>query len=63
MVFENRILRKIFGRKRDKVTGERRKIHNMEIHNLYYSPKNIREDELSGRCSTHGGDQKRVKKL
>jgi hypothetical protein len=33
-VFENRVLRRIFGPKRDEVTGERRKLHNREIHNL-----------------------------
>jgi hypothetical protein len=34
-VFENRVLRRIFGPKRDEVTGERRKLHNEELHNLY----------------------------
>jgi hypothetical protein len=34
-VFENSVLRKIFGPKRDEVTGEWRKIHNEELHNLY----------------------------
>jgi hypothetical protein len=37
-VFENRVLRKIFGPKRDEVTGEWRKLHNEELHNLYSSP-------------------------
>jgi hypothetical protein len=37
-VFGNRVLRKIFGPKRDEVTGEWRKLHNGELHNLYYSP-------------------------
>jgi hypothetical protein len=37
-VFENRVLRRIFGPKRDKVTGERRKFHSPELHNLYSSP-------------------------
>jgi hypothetical protein len=37
-VFENRVLRKIFGPKRDKVTGEWRKLHNEEFHDVYYSP-------------------------
>jgi hypothetical protein len=35
MVFENRALRRIFGPKRDEVTGEWRKLHNEELHNLY----------------------------
>jgi hypothetical protein len=42
-VFENRILRRIFGPKRDEVTGEWRKLHNEELHNLYSSPDNIRQ--------------------
>jgi hypothetical protein len=41
-VFENRVLRRIFGPKRDGVTGEWRKLRNKEIHNLYSSPSIIR---------------------
>jgi hypothetical protein len=41
-VFENRVLRRIFGPKRDEVTGEWRKLHNEEIHNLYSSRNIIR---------------------
>jgi hypothetical protein len=37
-VFENRVLRRIFGPKRDEVTGEWRKLHNNELHDLYSSP-------------------------
>ena len=37
-VFENRVLRRIFGPKRDEVTGERRKLHNEELNDLYCSP-------------------------
>jgi hypothetical protein len=37
-VFENRVLIGIFGPKRDEVTGEWRKLHNEELHNLYSSP-------------------------
>jgi hypothetical protein len=40
-VFENRVLRRIFGSKRDEVIGGWRKLHN-EIHNLYCSPSIIR---------------------
>jgi hypothetical protein len=36
-VFENRVLRRIFGPKRDRVTGGWRKLHNEELHNLYSS--------------------------
>jgi hypothetical protein len=41
-VLENRVLRRIFGRKRDEVTGEWRKLHNKELHDLYSSPSIIR---------------------
>jgi hypothetical protein len=40
-VFENRVLRRTFGPKRDDVTGDWRKLHNEKLHNLYSSP-NIR---------------------
>jgi hypothetical protein len=36
--FEKRVLRRIIGPKRDEVTGEWRKLHNGELHDLYYSP-------------------------
>jgi hypothetical protein len=42
-VFENRVLRRIFGPKRDEVTGEWRKLHNEELLNLYSSPDIIRQ--------------------
>jgi hypothetical protein len=41
-VFENRVLRRIFGPKRDEVIGGWRKLHNEELHNLYCSPSIIR---------------------
>jgi hypothetical protein len=41
-VFENRVLRRIFGQKRDEVTGEWRKLHKNELHDLYSSPNIIR---------------------
>ena len=40
-VFENRGLRRIFGPKRDEVTGEWRGLHNKEFHTLYSSPNII----------------------
>jgi len=43
-VFENRVLRRIFGPKRDEVTGEWRKLHNEELNDMYelYSPNIVR---------------------
>jgi hypothetical protein len=41
-VFENRVLRRIFGPKRDEVTGKWRKLHNEELRDLYSSPSIIR---------------------
>jgi hypothetical protein len=42
-VFENKVLRRIFGSKTDKVTGEWRKLHNEELHILYSFPNIIRQ--------------------
>jgi hypothetical protein len=41
-VFENRVLRRIFGPKRDEVMGEWRKLHNKDLSDLYSSPSIIR---------------------
>jgi hypothetical protein len=57
-VFKNRVLRRIFGLKRDGVTGGWRKLHNEELHNLYYSPSTYNqnytdeEDGMGGTCGT-----------
>jgi hypothetical protein len=40
-VFENRVLKRIFGPKKDEVTGGWRRLHN-ELHNLYFSPSILR---------------------
>ena len=56
--FENKVLRKIFGAKRDKITGEWRKLHNAELNALYSSPNIIRnlylDDEMGRTYSTYG---------
>jgi hypothetical protein len=67
-VFENRVLRRIFGPKRDEVTGEWRKLHNEELHNLYRSPDIIRQVKSRRmRWAWHvarmGGDRKVYKIL
>jgi hypothetical protein len=41
-VFENRVLRRIFGPKRDEMVEDWRKLHNEELHNLYSLPNTIR---------------------
>jgi hypothetical protein len=55
-VFENRVLRRIFGPKRGKVAGVWRRMHNEELHNLYASPSIIRM--MQWVCCTHKGDEK-----
>jgi hypothetical protein len=66
-VFENRVLRRIFGPKRDEVTGEGRKLHIEELHNLYSSPDIIRQVK-SRRMRWAGhvarmGDERKVYKV
>jgi len=58
-VLENRVLRRIFGPKRDEVTEEWRKLHNEESNDLYSSPNTVRvinRDKMGGACSTYGGN-------
>jgi len=52
-VFENRVLRRIFGPKRDEITGEWRKLDNEELNNLY-TANQIEKNEMGGECSTYG---------
>jgi hypothetical protein len=61
-VFENRVLRRIFGRKRDEVTGGWRKLHNEELHNLYSSTSIIkmiksRRMRWAGHVARMGGEE------
>jgi hypothetical protein len=67
-VFENRVLRRIFGPKRYEVTGEWRKLHNEELHNLYSSPDIIRQVKSrrmrwEGHVSRMGEERKVYKVL
>jgi hypothetical protein len=62
-VFENRVLRRIFGPKKDEVTGEWRKLHSKELHNLYSSPDIIRQVKSrrmswAGHVARMGGERK-----
>ena len=41
-MFENRVLRRVFGPKRDEMTGEWRRLHNEELHDLYCAPNIVR---------------------
>jgi hypothetical protein len=67
-VFENRVLRRIFGPKRDEVTGEWRKLHNEELLNLYSSPDIITQVKLrrmrwAGHIARMGEERKVYKVL
>jgi hypothetical protein len=67
-VFENRVLWRIFGPKRDEVMGEWRKLHNEELHNLYSSPDRIRQVKSrqmrwAGHVARMGEDRKVYKVL
>jgi hypothetical protein len=55
-VFENRVLRRMFGPKRDEVTEEWRKLHDEELNDLYWSPNIVRviKNEIGGACSKYG---------
>jgi len=63
-VFEKRVLRRIFGPKRDEVTGEWRKLHNEELNDLCCSPNTvsdkIKKNEMGRACGTYGGGERRV---
>jgi hypothetical protein len=67
-VFENRVLRGIFGPKRDEVTGDWRKSHNVELHNLYSAPDIIRQVKSTrmrwaGHVARMGEERKMYKVL
>jgi hypothetical protein len=66
-VSENRVLRRIFGPKRDKVIGEWMKVHNEELQDPYsshiLSGDKIEKNEIDGACSTYGGEKSRIQEL
>jgi hypothetical protein len=67
-VSENRVLRRIFGPKRDEVTGERIKLHSGELHDLYSSTDIIRQIKSrrirwAGHLARMGGRRKVYKVL
>ena len=56
-VFENMVLRRMLGPKRNDVTGEWKRLDNEELNDLYSSPNTIRvtkKKEMGGTCSTYG---------
>jgi hypothetical protein len=58
-VFDNRVLRRIFGQKKDEVSACWKMLHNGELHNLYcptgiIKSDPVKEDEIDVACSTHG---------
>ena len=60
-MFQNRVLRRIFGPKRDGVTGVWRKLHNEELNDLYSSLNagdKIEKIEMGGTCGTDGGKER-----
>ena len=60
-VLENRVLRRIFGPKRDEVTGEWRKLRNEELGDLYCSPsivQVIKKNEMDRACGMYGGENR-----
>ena len=60
-MFKNRVLRRIFGPKRDEVTGECRKVQNEKLNDLYSSPNIVRvkkSSEIGGACSMYGGERR-----
>jgi hypothetical protein len=64
-VFENKLLRRVFGPKRDEVTGGWRKLHNEELRDLYCSPSIIRiimsrRMRWAGNVARVGGEEKCV---
>ena len=59
-VFENRVLRRIFGTKMDEVTGGWRKLTLSILLTTYYSGVQIEHNEMGGHVSTYGGEERSI---
>jgi hypothetical protein len=64
-VFENRVLRRIFGPEGDEVIGEWKKLHNKELNELcllldVIGGNQIKKNKTGGTCSTYGGGELRT---
>jgi hypothetical protein len=63
-VFENGVLRRIFGPKKEEVAGRWRKLHNQELHNLFFAKYNydykVEEDKVGGTCGTNGREEEHL---
>jgi hypothetical protein len=57
-VFENRVLRRIFGPKRDEETGEWRRLHNEELYDLYSDAQT--RNEMGGASITYGAEERLI---
>ena len=62
-MFENRVLRRVFGPKTDEVTGEWGKLHNEELRDLYSLPNIVRVvifemNEMVGACVAYGREER-----
>ena len=60
-VFDNRVVRRIFGPKREEATGEWRKLHTEELNDLFSSPNIVRliklkKNEVGGACKRYRGE-------
>jgi hypothetical protein len=61
-VLENKVLRKIFGPKRDEVTRKWRKLLNEKLYGLYSSSGDqIKKNQLGRACSTYGGEKRYIR--
>jgi hypothetical protein len=62
-VFENRVWRRVFGPRRDEITGEWRKLHNEELNDLYSLPNivrvvKIKKNETGRACGAYRGGER-----